>query len=167
MQVIDSLIEMRKLFKNDKILECSITHIKDLDTDPIAEAVEFYTERLYSNYLHYKVESHGILTKALFLMMYYGVYVDFVQKAVFIETDNGQEIRVNYIHHEALSMILYTLLETTKDSNEQSYRYSDYRQATRSITDHLEESDQPRVIWKRLLKLTTDYEIRGEHYEYD
>lgn len=122
------------------------------------EGLEWFVSRLDSIYNHYKVESHMILTKSLFLICNYCVAVGFARdNQVVVVTIDDKDYYVEWKVPEDLMSITWLLLDSTKDSDELSYRYEDYRQATRAITDNLSEDHQPFKTWKRIVDLTNDY----------
>lgn len=114
----------------------------------------WFVGRLDSVHNYYKVESHAILTRALFLMYTHEFKMDFTSNVITYVNTLGNEVQV-YVHtKEDLSLILYMFMESTKYRSESSYKYDDYRQATRAVTDHLEEDHDPRSTWRQVLLLT-------------
>lgn len=146
------------VLKGDLLSENPIVNlIKQFDTDEVALYTDYLTSRLWSNYNHYKVEAHSIITKSLYLMKYFEVFIDFANWKVFFTSEGGKEYFIEYTSWDFLGHVLYALLEASKDSDELNYNYSDYRQHTRSITDRLEESTPTNVIWSKLVHLTETY----------
>ena len=149
----------RHINEHGGILDCPIISLsKFFNADDQLNGMWFYLERLWSIKNYYKVESHTIVTKSLFLMNFYGVIVDFAENKIFVECDDGTELYIKFNRdREFLGRVLYSLLDLTNDSEDKSYNYDVYRNETRCITDHLKESDQPRVILNKLIKLTEKY----------
>lgn len=114
----------------------------------------WFVDRLDSIHNFFKVESHAILTRSLFLMYTHQFTIDFTTCTISY-VDTTDELRTVYWrNNEELNLILYMFMEQTKYSEELSYRYDFYRNATRDITDHLEEDHNPRETWRSILKLT-------------
>lgn len=135
------------------------------DTDAVSLYVDFLTQRLWSNYNHFKVEAHAILTKCLFLINFYEVFIYFEDSKVFFVTEDGKEYLFQYKDWKDLGLFLYGMLDHTKDSSELSYRYDDFRQYTRKITDHLEEDTPTRLIWSQLIQCIKDFDKEHRNNE--
>lgn len=127
-----------------------------LDSDVEFVALEWFVSKLDSNLNSYKVESHAILTRALFLISHYQMEISFSQKMIRFVSGDGQLYFMKWQHVETLSAALYDLLMVTEHLNS-VHQYNTYRQATRSITDYLSEDNQPRSTWRKILQLSKCY----------
>ena len=151
---------INELFKLQKAIE---SHGGLLDAPCLSLKQHFddaQLERLWSNSNHYKVESHMIITKALWLMNNYNVVVDFELRNVILECQDGAELVANWILNEDLLRLLWRLTHLVPDGPDDSYHYEDFRNRTRIITDNLEESDQPRAILMQLIDITNSYKFK-------
>lgn len=127
---------------------------KYLDEDGQFAHISWYVGRLDSVYNYYKVESHAILTRVLFLMYTHEFKIDFLNNMITYKNVQDEIVQVYAHTKDDLGLILYMFMESTKYSEELSYRYDFYRQATREITDHLDECHDVRSTWQQLLLLT-------------
>lgn len=155
---VDRPYKVGVILRNSPLRDCNFVNWEHYASDSVSIYVNDLTERLWSNYNHFKVESHAILTKSLFLINFYEVYIDFKNQRLFFVTEDGKEYVFNYYDWKELGQTLYAMLEETKDSSELSYRYDDFRQFTRKITDHLEESTPACVIWRQLIQCIKDFD---------
>ena len=127
-----------------------------LDTDVEFLGLEWFVSKLDSNTNAYKVESHALLTRTLFLMSHYQMSVSFSRKELTFITRDTLQYYVRWQAVDSLSAILYDILRVTEHINS-IHQYNLYRQETRSITDNLEEDHQSRVTWRKILKLSETY----------
>lgn len=127
-----------------------------LDTDVEFLGLEWFVSKLDSNTNAYKVESHALLTRTLFLMNHYQMSVSFAKKELTFITRDTRQYYVRWQEIDSLSAILYDILRVTERINS-IHQYNLYRQETRSITDNLEEDHQSRVTWRKILKLSETY----------
>lgn len=161
METINDLWKLHKAVKNHGgILDVPCLSLKQHFDDAQLEGLWWYLERLWSNSNHYKVESHMIITKALWLMKNYNVIVDFELKKIIIECQDGAELVTNWTLNEDLLRSLWRLTHMVPDGPDDSYHYEDFRNRTRDVTDHLEESDQPRAILMQLIDITNSYKFK-------
>lgn len=130
-----------------------------LNKDNHWAGLEWFVGRLDSNRNFYKVESHMILTKMIFLteMSLFQVGFDPSNQIVAWIGKNDTTYYMHWHRPEDLLTILWTIMEISQFNPEDSDLYEIYRHHTRKITDHLEETHQPRETWKRILKLSYDF----------
>lgn len=135
-----------------------------LNNDTHWAGLEWFVSRLDSNRNFYKVESHMILTKMIFLteMSLFQVGFDPSNQIIAWIGKNDTTYYMYWQRPEDLLTILWTIMEISQFNPEDSDLYEIYRHYTRKVTDHLEETHQPRETWKRILKLS--YEFFMEHH---
>lgn len=161
METINDLWKLQKAIEaHGGLLDAPCLILKQHFDDAQLEGLWWYLERLWSNSNHYKVESHMIITKALWLMNNYNVVVDFELRKVILECQDGAELVANWILNEDLLRLLWRLTHLVPDGPDDSYHYDDFRNRTRIITDNLEESDQPRAILMQLIDITNSYKFK-------
>lgn len=161
MEPINELFKLQKAIESHGgLLDAPCLSLKQHFDDAQLEGLWCYLERLWSNSNHYKVESHMIITKALWLMNNYNVVVDFELRNVILECQDGAELVANWILNEDLLRLLWRLTHLVPDGPDDSYHYEDFRNRTRIITDNLEESDQPRAILMQLIDITNSYKFK-------
>lgn len=157
MIVINDRREMRQKIKSiSQHSEFNAEVFKYLDTDSEFQALEWFVSRLDSNSNFFKVESHTILTRTLFLTNFYKLTVSFSGQNITFETTDGNQYQVNWESANTLSQLLYDILQVTENT-QSVFKYNEFRQETRSITDHLDENHQPRNTWRKILALTENY----------
>ena len=161
METINDLWKLQKAIEaHGGLLDAPCLILKQHFDDAQLEGLWWYLERLWSNSNHYKVESHMIITKALWLMNNYNVVVDFELRKVILECQDGSQLVANWILNEDLLRLLWRLTHLVPDGPDDSYHYEDFRNRTRIITDNLEESDQPRAILMQLIDITNSYKFK-------
>lgn len=103
MKTINDLWKLQKEIEaHGGLLNAPCLILKQHFDDAQLEGLWWYLERLWSNSNHYKVESHMIITKALWLMNNYNVVVDFELKKVILECQDGAELVANWKLNEDL-----------------------------------------------------------------
>lgn len=147
-----------------KINEVGSVFFSSLESCEYFLSLEEYIKNQFSRLCESKVISHIILTRSLFLMNYFDVYVDFENKKIFFVDENYKELYIRYSGDKHLYDILSIILKNTKYNSDDSYAYEDYRNETRKIFDNLDRyEDKPLiVIWKDLLKLSNEW-FRTDH----
>ncbi len=130
--------------------------LNSMDADDQFAGLIWYVCKLDSNYNMFKVESHMILTLAIFLKSTHYVDIDFNENIISIKTDSCS-FCTKWKTPNGLLSFLYLVREYTKYCEDDSYFYDDFRQATRAITDHLSEDHDPRQTWRDIIKLSKDF----------
>lgn len=132
---------------------CILMNYNQLKTDEYFIGVEQHIKNQFSSCTE-KVESHVAMTKGLFLMEYYSVFIDYTAMKMFIEHDSKEYV------------VVCSSPEELNDAIDEHIRwgdfyhpYEDYRQATRELLDFLDEyEDKPlKTIWLKLLELSRSY----------
>ncbi|AZU98628.1 hypothetical protein [Acinetobacter phage AbTZA1] len=157
---ITGLKVLRDVLRNNELIVRDFNvDLSYLNNDNQWEGLFWFVQRLDSNSNFYKVESHMILTKAIFLMSVYDVAIGFDRdnQSVVLNMSDDNTYFIKWHRPEDLLRILWVVLEMSSFSPEKSYAYEDFRQATRLITDHLDEYHDPRDTWVRILKLSSEY----------
>lgn len=157
MIILENRSEMRRKIKNIvQRLDYNNDIFDSLDSDVEFEALDWFVGRLDSNSNFFKVESHAILTRALFLVRYYDLSISFALKRITFTTNDGSTYMVTWDTASTLSQILYDIIHVTEIYHSIN-KYNLFRQETRSVTDNLDENHQARKTWRKLLKLSLDY----------
>lgn len=152
-----SLLSTKKMFRFDFPTD---SNLGKLNTDHQFQGIEWFVSRLDSNCNYYKVESHTILTKMLFMMCTHGCGFSFDEHKIVCVIFNEKEVvYLRWKFPEDLMKITWVMLDSIDDN----CAYDNYRHATREITDNLSEDHQPRDTWTRILKLTGEYFRNIEH----
>lgn len=159
--ILSTYHSIRREIKQNRVLKNiePIESIKYLLRDAQFVGIFEYVKSLDSIHNYFKVESHGVLTRTLYLMINFNVIVDFreyKQKIIWV-SENGKRYEICYKNEVELNRVLYFIFETMDDLYNIKTDYDKFRQSTRSITDNLKEDHQPFVTWKSIVNLSKDY----------
>lgn len=151
-------IMISDLDKNQPMI-CSSVQFKSLKSYSYFLSIECYIKFQFNKLCSRKVESHIILTRSLFLMNHFDIYVDFENKKVFLVNNDNLERYVRYSCDKELYKILSVILYQSGYNSDDSFEYEDYRNETRKIFDNLDMYDNKPMtnIWNDLIDLSIEW----------
>ncbi len=147
-------------FGNTKIQEGPmIMSFRDLKTDAYLGSMISLLETQFDRTCSSKVEGHIILTKSIYLMEYYSVYLDMPAEKLFYLDENNNECFIKFHFTSALGRIYQKIFYNLDESIEADSRYDNYRDYTRRILDNVDkyEGKSYMTLWKDFLSCSEDF----------
>ena len=147
-------------FEKTKLMEGPmLMSFRELKTPEYAASLVWLLESQFDRSCSSKVEGHIIITKTLFLMQYYSIYIDFAEEKLVFTAEDGKEYVMRFMGFSSLYKIYSKMFYNNKISIEIGDDYEEYRDHTRKILDRLDkyENESLFILWKDIVELSEKY----------
>lgn len=93
-------------FEKTKLMEGPmLMSFRELKTPEYAASLVWLLESQFDRSCSSKVEGHIIITKTLFLMQYYSIYIDFAEEKLVFTAEDGKEYVMRFMGFSSLYKI--------------------------------------------------------------